>query len=77
MPTNVSLECHLFKLMSDEKYRIIHLFHMGSVLQITLSWYNILRSAHTLNNLTDHRQVSKLDQFVTVQCSVMINNHVT
>jgi hypothetical protein len=37
----------------------------------------VLRSACTLNHRTDRRQVSKLDQFATIQCSVMINNHVT
>jgi hypothetical protein len=63
--TNISLERCLFKLMTDEKY----MFHMGSVLQITSSWFNVLRSAHTLNNLTDRRQVSKLDQFVTVHAA--------
>jgi hypothetical protein len=51
------------------------MFHMGSVLQITSRWFNLLRSACTLNHLTDGRQGSKLDQFVTVQCSVVINNH--
>jgi hypothetical protein len=35
----------------------------------------MLRSACTLNHLTDPRQASKPDQFVTVQCSVVINNH--
>ncbi len=29
------LERCLFELMTDEKYRIIHMSHMGSVLQIT------------------------------------------
>jgi hypothetical protein len=53
------------------------MFHVGLVLQLTSRWFNVLRSAHTLTHLTDRRQVSKLDQFVTVQCSVMINNHVT
>ncbi len=28
-----------------------------------------------MNHLTDGRQASKLDQFVTIQCSVVINNH--
>jgi hypothetical protein len=68
-PTNVSLQRCLFELMTDEKYQIIHMFHMGSVLQITLSWFNVLRSARTLNHLTDRRQVSKLDQFVTVHAA--------
>jgi hypothetical protein len=58
--------------MTNEKYRII-----CSVLQITLSWFNVLRSACTLNHLTDRRQVSKLDQFFYRPCSVMINYHVT
>jgi hypothetical protein len=34
----------------------------------------VLRSAGTLNHLTDRRQASKLDQFITIQCSVVINN---
>jgi hypothetical protein len=32
------------------------MFHMGSVLQITSRWFNVLRSALTLNHLTDCRQ---------------------
>ena len=28
-----------------------------------------------MNHLTDRRQTSKLDQFVNVQCSVVINNY--
>jgi hypothetical protein len=32
VPTDVSLECGLSELMTDEKYQIIHMFHMGSVL---------------------------------------------
>jgi hypothetical protein len=67
MLTNFSLERRLLELMTDEKYRIIHMFHMGLVLQITSSWFNVLRSARTLNYPTDRRQVSKLDQFVTIQ----------
>jgi hypothetical protein len=77
MPTNVLLVRRLFELMTDKKYRITHMFHMVSVLQITSSWFNMLRSARTLNHLIDFRQVPKLDQFVTVQCSMMINNHVS
>ena len=73
--TNVSLERRLFELMTDEKYRIIHMFHMSLVLQLTLRWFNLLRSVCTLSHLTDRRQASKLDQIVTVQCSVVINNH--
>jgi hypothetical protein len=34
MPTNVSLESRLFELMTQEKYQIIHLFHIGSVLPL-------------------------------------------
>jgi hypothetical protein len=30
--------------MTDEKYRIVHMFHMGLVLQLTLRWFNVLRS---------------------------------
>ena len=33
--TNVSLERCRFELMKTEKYRIIHIFHVGSILQIT------------------------------------------
>ncbi len=51
------------------------MFQMGMIIQLTLSWFNVLRSACTLNHLTDCRLVSKLYQFVTVQCSVMINNN--
>ncbi len=39
-------------------------------------WSNVLRSALTLNNLTDPRQVSKLDQLITLQ-GVAINTHET
>jgi hypothetical protein len=53
--------------MIDEKYRIIHIFHLSSVLQITLRLLNLLRSACTLTHLKDGRQVSKLDYLVTVQ----------
>ncbi len=67
--TNVSLERCLFKLLTEEKYQIIHMFHMGSVLKITSSWINVLRSTRTLNPLTDRGQVSKLDQFVTVHAA--------
>ncbi len=47
---------------------------MSSVLQITLSWFNVLRSARTLNHLIDCRQASKLDQLVTIQ-RVALNTH--
>jgi hypothetical protein len=40
-PTNVSLERHFFKLMTDEKYRIICMFHMRSILQTALIWVNL------------------------------------
>jgi hypothetical protein len=73
-PTNVSLERRLFKLMTDEKYKISHMFHMGLVFKITLRWFNVLRSVRTLNHLTDRRQAFKLDQLVTIQC-VAINTH--
>jgi hypothetical protein len=52
------------------------MFEMGSVLQLASRWFKVLRTAYTLRHPTDHRQVSKLDQFGTVQCSVMMNNHV-
>ncbi len=41
--TNVSLEHCLFELMTDEKYRIIHMFHVGSVLQITSIRINVFK----------------------------------
>ena len=41
--TNVSLECCLFKLMKDEKYQIIHMSHVGSILQITSIWINVFK----------------------------------
>jgi hypothetical protein len=42
-PTYVSLEHRLFELMTDKKYQIIHMFHMGSVLQITSIRINMLK----------------------------------
>ncbi len=60
--------------MTEEKYQIIHMFHMGLVLQTTSSWLNVLRSAFTLNHLTDHIQAKKLDRLVTFQ-RVAINTH--
>jgi hypothetical protein len=69
MLTNVSLAGQLFKLMVDKKYKIRHMFDMGSLLQINLGWFDVLKFAHTLNYLTD-----QLDQLVTVQC-VAINTH--
>ncbi len=74
VPTNVSLERQLFALVTDEKYQTVYMFHMGLVRKITLRWFNVLRSARTLNLLTDCRQVSKLDQLVTIQ-HVAINTH--
>jgi hypothetical protein len=74
MRTIVSLECQLFELMVDEKYRLIHMFHMSLVLQVTSRWFNLLRSARTLNHLTDGRQAFELEKFVTVQ-RVAINTH--
>jgi hypothetical protein len=35
----------------------------------------VLKSAGTLNHLTDHRQAFKLVKFVTIQCSMVIKNH--
>jgi hypothetical protein len=76
MRTNVTLECHLFKLMTDQKYQIMHVsYGFGTSNHFPVGSTG-LRSAHTLNHLMDHRQVSKLDQFVTVQCSVMIKNRI-
>jgi hypothetical protein len=43
---------------------------------MTLRWFNVLRSAHTLNHLTNCKQASKLDQLVTIQ-SMAINTHGT
>ncbi len=42
--TNVSLEHRLFELMKDEKYQIIHMSHVGLILQITsirINMYNV------------------------------------
>jgi hypothetical protein len=74
LPTNVSLEHWLFKLITDKKYQVIHMFNMVLILQITSIGFNLLRSARTLNHLTDHRKASRLDQLVTIQ-HVAINNH--
>jgi hypothetical protein len=42
-PTNVSLEGYLLEFMTDKKYQIIHMFHVGSVLQITLIRINMFK----------------------------------
>jgi hypothetical protein len=55
-------------------YQTVHMFYMGSVLQITYIWFNVLRSARTLNHPTDRIQVSKLDQLVTIK-HMAINSH--
>jgi hypothetical protein len=43
-----SARVRLFELMTEAKYQIIHVFHICLVLQITLRWLNVLRSASTL-----------------------------
>jgi hypothetical protein len=45
-----STKARLFKLMTEVKYQIIHMFHMGSVLQITLRWFNVPRSGANIIN---------------------------
>jgi hypothetical protein len=52
----------------------LYIFHVCLVLQITSRWFNVFRSACTLNHLTDHRRASKMDPLVTVHC-VAINTH--
>jgi hypothetical protein len=38
------------ELMTEEKYRTIHMFHMGSVLQITLIGINELKVCFHINS---------------------------
>ncbi len=47
--TNVSLEHCLFELMKDEKYQIIHMSHVGLILQITSIWINVLKVCLHIN----------------------------
>jgi hypothetical protein len=70
--TNVSLEHRLFELMKDEKYRIIHISHVGSILQITSIRINVFkvclhinsntRPLTTSSNLVVHHQNSSIFQ---------------
>ncbi len=71
-PTYVSLERCLFKLMTDKKYQIIHMFHVGSVLQITLIHIKVFKVCLHIISFKRPKTTSKLDQLVTVQC-VAIN----
>jgi hypothetical protein len=51
-----------------EKFQTIYLFHIGLVIQnIASIWINMLRNAGKLICLKICRQVSKLDQLVSVQ----------
>jgi hypothetical protein len=58
--------------MTAERYDIIQMFHMGWVLQITLRWFNVLRSTLTLNHLTDLDKPLSWTSWLPVKC-VSIN----
>jgi hypothetical protein len=70
-----STRARLFESMTEEKYRTIYMFHMGSILQITLILINILKVYLHINLYQRPLTTSKLDQFVTAKYSMVINNH--
>ncbi len=74
-PSNVSLELCLFKLPTDGGIKLfICLNGFGTSNNIHLIQINVPRSACILISVMVHRQVSKMDQLVTIQ-HVAINTH--